>query len=106
MVGDSQTGAQRPAVVKGMVEMERLARDLRFALRSFRRTPTFALAAVLILGLGIGMAVAMFTVSTAVLVQPLPVHDQGRIVLPRTVDPRGVDLALMLKDLEALRRIE
>ena len=78
--------------------------DLRLALRALRRAPTFTATAVLILGLGIGMAVAMFTVADTVLLRPLPVRDQKRIVLPRIVDPRGVDLALAAKDLEELRR--
>jgi predicted permease len=84
--------------------MSDVIRDFRSALRGFRRAPTFAVTAVLVLGLGIGMAVAMFTVSTAVLLRPLPVRDPSRIVLPHTVDPRGVDLALVSADLDALRR--
>ncbi len=51
-------------------------RSLRFLLR----TPGFALTVVLILALGIGLATAVFTVSYAVLLRPLPVRDQGRIV--------------------------
>src|SRR5205814_10477536 len=78
--------------------------DFRQALRALRRTPTFTATAVLILGLGIGMAVAMFTVADTVLRRPLPVRDQEGIVLPRIVDPRGVDLALAPKDLDELRR--
>jgi len=78
--------------------------DLRIALRRLRRAPTFAVTAVLILGLGIGMAVAMFAVADAVLLRPLPVQQQDRIVLPRVVDPSGVDLALGPKDLDELRR--
>ncbi len=84
--------------------MVRFAEDIRIALRSLGRTPTFTATAVLILGLGIGMAVAMFTVADTVLLRPLPVRDQEGIVLPRIVDPRGVDLALAPKDLEELRR--
>ena len=78
--------------------------DLRLALRALRRTPTFTATAVLILGLGIGMAVAMFTVTDTVLLRPLPVRDQERIVLPRIVDPRGVDLVVAPRELEELRR--
>src|SRR6184192_3606520 len=83
--------------------MVRFAEDIRIALRSLGRTPTFTETAVLILGLGIGMAVAMFTVTDTVLLRPLPVPDEQRIVLPRLVDPRGVDLALAPKDLDELR---
>jgi putative ABC transport system permease protein len=78
--------------------------DLRQALRALRRSPTFTATAVLILGLGIGMAVAMFTVTDTVLLRPLPVRDQERIVLPRIVDPRGVDLVVAPTELDELRR--
>ena len=78
--------------------------DLRVALRALRRSPTFTATAVLILGLGIGMAVAMFTVADTVLLRPLPVRDQERIVLPRIVDPRGVDLMVAPTELDELRR--
>ena len=84
--------------------MSDLVRDLRLVLRSFRHAPTFAVTAVLVLGLGIGMAAAMFTVAMAVLLRPLPVHDQSRIVVPRVLDVRGIDLALVSQDLDALRR--
>src|SRR5256885_5810448 len=78
--------------------------DLRVAFRALRRAPTFTASAVLILGLGIGMAVAMFTVADTVLLRPLPVRDQERIVLPRLVDPRGGDLLVAPKELGELRR--
>ncbi len=60
--------------------------ELRLALRALHRSPTFTATAVLILGLGIGMAVAMFTVTDTVLLRPLPVREQERIVLAR-IDP-------------------
>lgn len=60
--------------------MDRIKHDVRIALRGFRRSPSFTITAVLILAIGIGMAVAMFTVFDAVLVRPLPVRDQDRIV--------------------------
>src|SRR5256885_9944373 len=78
--------------------------DLRVAFRALRRAPTFTASAVLILGLGIGVAVAMFTVADTVLLRPLPVRDQDRIVLPRIVDPRGVDLVVAPTELDELRR--
>jgi len=79
--------------------MDTMLQDLRYALRSLSRTPTFTATVVLILGLGIGMASAMFTVFHAVVLRRLPVQDQDRIVelsgvakgaareLPITLDP-------------------
>lgn len=43
---------------RGMVWLDSLGQDFRIALRGFRRTPTFAVTAVLVLAIGIGMASA------------------------------------------------
>lgn len=45
--------------------MSRFARDVRFALRGFRRTPGFFATAVAILALGIGMSVAIVLLGVA-----------------------------------------
>jgi len=57
----------------------------------YRRSPTFAVTAVLILGVGIGMAVAMSGVFNAVLVRPLPVvSPAGTRWGQKAVTPFGV----------------
>jgi putative ABC transport system permease protein len=60
--------------------MTTLTHDLRIAVRGFRRSPSFTITAVVILGIGIGMAVAMFTVFDAVVIRPLPVTSPDRVV--------------------------
>jgi predicted permease len=57
-----------------------LAQDLRLAVRTLRRTPAFALAAVLIAALGIGATTVTFGVADHVLVRPLPFPDADRLV--------------------------
>ena len=54
--------------------------DVRFAIRSVRRRPSFAAAVVLTIALGIGPNTAVFSLVDAVLLRPIPVHDPGRVV--------------------------
>ena len=61
--------------------LDTVLRDARIGLRTLRRTPGFALVAVLTLALGIGLSTAVFTVADALLLRPLPVHDQNRLVV-------------------------
>ena len=58
-----------------------MLQDFRFALRSLRHTPGFALAAVLTFAIGIGATTAIFTVLHAVLLRPLPYADPDRLVV-------------------------
>src|SRR5918992_1056298 len=60
--------------------METLAQDLRYALRSFFRQPSFAVTAILTLALGIGATTAIFSVVSAVVLKPLPFYQPDRIV--------------------------
>ncbi len=61
--------------------LESLARDLRFSLRTLRRSPGFTVIAVLVMALGIGANVALFTVVRGVLLKPLPFHDPDRLMM-------------------------
>jgi putative ABC transport system permease protein len=70
-----------------------LARDLKLALRVFRQSPAFAIAAVAALTLGIGSNTAIFSVVNAVLLRPAAFPDPDRIVIFMNASPQGTSQA-------------
>ena len=71
---------------------ESLFLDVRYALRSLARTPGFAGVAILTLALSIGATTAVFSVIDGVLLKPLPVQEQGRLlVVWKAVPERGTE---------------
>jgi len=63
------------------------AYDLRFSMRSFRRSPSFTATAVLSFALGIGATTAIYSLVDQVILHALPVREPERLVL---VDWKGV----------------
>jgi putative ABC transport system permease protein len=66
--------------------------DVRYALRSWRRTPIIPGIALTALALGMGANIAVFSVMHAVLLRPLPVSSPQDLVLLREVNAaRGLE---------------
>ena len=61
--------------------MDRVGRDIRWALRGVRRSPGFAAVTVVTLALGIGANSAVFSVVNGVLIKPLPFPDAEELVV-------------------------
>ena len=61
--------------------MGNLGQDLRYALRTFKKSPFFVAVAMLSLALGIGANTAIFTLVDQLLLRLLPVKDPQQLVL-------------------------
>src|SRR5262245_12430653 len=68
--------------------LDDLTRDLRHACRLLRRSPVFAAIAIMSVALGIGATSAIFSLTDAALLRPLPVADSDAVV---TVSAAGAD---------------
>jgi predicted permease len=67
-----------------------VAQDVRYALRTCRRNPGFAIVAILSLTLGIGANTALFEVVNAVRLRTLPIPEPSTLVEVRLTDMDGV----------------
>jgi hypothetical protein len=60
--------------------VDEVIQDIQYAVRVLRRSPGFAVAAILIMALGIGANSAMFSLIHAVLLRDLPYPDADRLI--------------------------
>jgi predicted permease len=76
---------------RGWRPLADLAADARYAFRVVRRSPAFAIVAIVSLALGVGVNTLVFSVVNALVVRPLPIADPSRVVF---VEPgRGFTLS-------------
>jgi len=86
--GDVQASRRELAAVDRRLRRRRristsldgVGQDIRHAIRSLRRAPTFGLAALGTLAIGIGALTTMFAIVDGILLRPLPYRDPERLV--------------------------
>ena len=74
---------------RGLPLVETALQDCRYALPILRRSPGFALIAVLSLAVGIGATTAVFSIVYATLIHPYPFRDWERLVTLTVQDQKG-----------------
>jgi putative ABC transport system permease protein len=78
--GGTQRYREETSDARGVVALDNLARDTRFALRRLRRAPGFAAGVIATLGIGIGAAVGIGTIVYGVLLRDLPYDKPDQLV--------------------------
>ena len=90
----------RPAMQETGNFMEDLWRDLRYAIRTMRKSPLFVVFVVLTLALGIGANTTVFTVINTLILNPLPVPDSsGLAAISEGESEEYVEIERALADL-------
>jgi predicted permease len=89
-LGSRAAAVERQRDARGFPTLDSLVRDVRHALRGFRREPSVAAIAVSVLALGIGANTAVFSVVNPLLLRPLPFKHPEQLVWVANDGPEGL----------------
>ncbi len=88
---------------RGVPGIETLVQDLRYGLRSLRRSPGFAAAGTLSIAIGVGANTAIFSLINAVLLRTLPVDRPEQLAVFSVGSSQGDDYSFSYPDYAQLR---
>lgn len=71
------------------MSIDNLLQDVRYAVRSYVKAPSFALTILFTLALGIGASTAIFSMVDGILLRPLPLPDPDTLVYANEVNASG-----------------
>jgi predicted permease len=85
--------------------LEGLLRDLRYSLRTLRKSPAFTLVVIASLALGIGANTAIFTLINAALLKMLPVRNPEQLVEFNNIQTHGLNVAFSYPAFQEFRAV-
>ncbi|HYE87436.1 MAG TPA: ADOP family duplicated permease [Vicinamibacterales bacterium] len=106
-LGGIEPAKQLHRETRGIPALDGVLNDVRYSVRTLRRSPAFALAAVATLAIGIGATTAIFSTVNATLLRPLPYPNAEQLVDVHTrfVDGRVTTGMVANAEIVALRRL-
>ena len=91
--GAVESYKERCREARGLRWPDELMQDLRYAMRTARKSPGVTAVAVLSLALGIGANTGIFSILNSLLLTTLPVRDPARLVILQTWGQEGKNAA-------------
>jgi putative ABC transport system permease protein len=102
-LGNLTLAAEDARAEWGWTRLEQLGQDLRYALRTLRKSPIFAATTVLSLAIGIGATTSLFTLIDTVMWKLLPVANPERLLVLSQRGPTAVSNGFTYQQYEIVR---